>query len=221
MAVCQRQFACPDPNNPPDPSFTMADCVTLNTHACTDKLPAGETSAVSCYGATHVNTAAQTMCLSAIAMATCADVNALPPPYDDICSMVCTTGSTTGGAGSTGAGGSGAGGSGAGGSTGGGFPTTPPTSPTDFCNQFTTVSCEQVYACVPAASRGAMFQMNFGTTVQECDTMLKNQSCPTIVMNCTTFTATDANACLMKWAAETCANIADQITPAECNTACL
>src|SRR5262249_8302262 len=118
QAACQRQTACPDPNNPPDPSFTISDCVTLFTHACTDKLPAGETSDVSCYGAPHVNTAAQTACLSAIAMASCTDVNALPPAYDDICSMVCTTGTTTGAGGSGGS--TGAAGSGAAGSTGSG-----------------------------------------------------------------------------------------------------
>jgi len=53
--------------------------------------------------ATHVNTAAQTECLSAVAASTCDQIIMGTYTYDDVCSMVCTTAPTTGAAGSSGA----------------------------------------------------------------------------------------------------------------------
>ena len=243
-ATCQRTFACPDPTSPPPAGFNMSTCVESFTHACTDKPPAGQTSDVTCYGATHVNTAAQTECLSAVAATTCDDLNNGNLTYDDVCSMVCTTVAMTGAAGSggvagatgtagagatgtAGAGATGTAGAGATGTAGAGATGTagiagsaPPTSPTDFCQQLTGVLCAQEYDCVPAASRGTVFQMSFGTTVQECKTMVATVTCATAETDCTTFDPAQAQTCIGLWSAETCAQFADEITPTECNTAC-
>src|SRR5207247_2211772 len=69
-ASCHRIWLCPDPFGPSE-----AACTQGFTKLCTDPQPAGQTSDVSCVGATHVNEAAKSLCLSEINAETCDDLN--------------------------------------------------------------------------------------------------------------------------------------------------
>jgi hypothetical protein len=87
-------------------TLTMGQCVQLYSLSCTSKPKSPDsTPTVLCYGATGVNEAMETACLNAIAATSCDDVTNLTYTYDDTCSQVCTTGSTTGAGGAGGAGG--------------------------------------------------------------------------------------------------------------------
>ncbi|HVU49874.1 MAG TPA: hypothetical protein VHL80_04260 [Polyangia bacterium] len=225
-AVCQRDFACPDPANPLP--FTMSQCVQGFTQECTNKPPAGQVPDVNCYGATQVNATAQTMCLQAIPAATCDEINNGTFTYDDVCGQVCTTattgaaGSTSGAGGATGAAGSttGAAGSATGAAGAGGAGAVPPDG-MSFCLQLSMVDCDRAYDCVPAAMRDADFVASEGNNITECKGTLTTQACDGFGAMCGTYSTTFAQACLSKYATETCDQIlADMGPPAECFFAC-
>jgi hypothetical protein len=231
-ATCMKTISCPDPNAPLPPNFTMANCVQAFTKLCTDKPPANQIPDVNCYGATHVNTAAQAMCLSAVSAATCDQVNnQVPLPWDDICAMVCTAAATTGGAGSTGAAGTGSGaagmsgsagttGSGAAGTTGAGGTAPAPADAASFCKQLSSVDCDQAYKCVAPADRDATFIANEGSSITECKGTITTMNCAMFPAMCTTYNSLFAQACVNKYAAMTCDDIALNGLPLECSFAC-
>jgi len=226
-ATCMKTIACPDPNNPLPANFTMANCVQAFTQLCTMKPPANQIPDVNCYGATHVNAAAETMCLSAVSSATCDQVNnQVPLPWDDICSMVCATVATTGGAGSSGAAGTtasgtaGTTGNGAGGSTGAGGTAPAPANAMAFCQQLSSVDCDQAFKCVAPANRDATFIANEGSTIAECKGTITTMNCAGFQAMCTGYNALFAQACVNKYAALTCDDIALNGPPAECGFVC-
>ena len=101
-ATCMKTISCADAANPLPAGFTMSNCVPTFTMLCTKKLSIDEIEPVNCYGATHVNGAAQTMCLAAVNATTCDQIDNGTFTYDDVCSMVCST-AASGDAGSSGA----------------------------------------------------------------------------------------------------------------------
>jgi hypothetical protein len=225
-ATCMKTISCPDPNAPLPPNFTMSNCMQAFTKLCTDKPPANQIPDVNCYGATHVNSAAETMCLSAVSSATCDQVNnQVPLPWDDICSMVCTAAATTGAAGSGGAAGTGTGaagttGSGAGGSTGAGGTAPAPADSMAFCVQLSSVDCDQAFKCVAPANRDATFIANEGSTVAECKGTITTMNCAGFSTMCASYNSLFAQACVNKYAALTCDDIALNGLPAECGFVC-
>jgi hypothetical protein len=238
-ALCQKNFACPDPNNPLP--FTMSQCVEAFTHTCTDKPPAGQVNHPSCYGATHVNTAAQTECLNGVASSTCDQINTGPNTFDDVCDMVCTTGSTTGSAGATGTGGSttGTGGStgtggttvtgtggttttGTGGSTGaGGSVAGAPADGMAFCMAFASADCDQEFKCIPPNMRDSVFVAQNGSTIAECKSTIAAQNCVGFGAMCMTYSQLLAQTCISKYSSWTCDQLATATAlPGECLFAC-
>jgi hypothetical protein len=223
-AYCQKLFACPDPNFPLPPTATQADCVSATAMSCTNRPSMDVTVDVNCYGATSVNAAAETSCINQINATTCTDFNGGGANFDATCATVCSAAPATGGAGTSGTAGSGAAGSGAAGSgaagSGGAPGSTPPRNATDYCAQLTGVSCSIVFRCVPAANRGMTFMAQFGTSVQDCTTSMVQTSCGTAQTDCPGFDPAQAQACLQQWNAESCADVADMITPDACMLAC-
>jgi hypothetical protein len=216
-ATCQRTFACPDPMNPPPAGFNMSTCVQAFTKLCTDKPDPNAVPIVSCYGATHVNTAAQSDCLSMVAAATCDQINNGTYTYDTVCSMVCSAAPTMGAAGSSGNGGSG----GNAGSTG--TAGTGPALPTadNFCNQFSLVNCDQAFKCTTPTDR-ADPSWTLGATVTECKGSVTTMMCNGFAATCPKYNQTFGKACVDAYAAMTCADIAASLTglPDECGFVC-
>jgi hypothetical protein len=132
---CQRLYDC-TPVDQRGTNFaggsSQSQCVQGWTATCADPPPSGETFDVNCSGGVHVNTAAESACMSELSTITCDEFTS--PTYVSVCNQVCQKGSGTGSGGSssgtgggggmggsgTGTGGSGTGGSGTGGSGTGG-----------------------------------------------------------------------------------------------------
>jgi hypothetical protein len=89
-ATCMKTISCADAANPLPPGLTMSNCVQTFTTLCTKKLSMDEIEPVNCYGATHVDGAAQAMCLAAVNATTCDQINTGTFTYDGVCSTVCS-----------------------------------------------------------------------------------------------------------------------------------
>jgi hypothetical protein len=214
-ATCMRTFACPDPANPFPAGFTMSTCVQAFTKLCTDKPDPNAVPTVSCYGATTVNAAAESSCLSMVAAATCDQINNGTFTYDAVCSTVCSA-TSSGAAGSMGAAGTnGAGGSGTG--TGGTAPA--PADAAAYCKQLSSVNCDQGFKCSTPADR-ADPSWTLGATISECKGSVTTMACATAITDCGTYNALFAQACINKYAAQTCDDIALNGLPPECMFAC-
>jgi hypothetical protein len=222
-ATCAKTIGCPDANFPLPANFTMANCVQGFTHLCTDKPSAAATPATNCYGATQVNSAAETMCLAAVMATTCDQVNnknGMMATYDDVCSTVCGAPATTGGAGAGGTTGSGTAGTGAAGTTGAGGSAPAPADASAFCHQLLSVDCDQAYKCVAPADRTPDFVAAEGSSIEECKGPLLTMNCATALTDCPSYNSLFAQACVNKYAVESCDDIAAVGPPAECQFVC-
>lgn len=95
-----------------------------------------------------------------------------------------------------------------------------PENATAFCNQTMAVTCDKVFECVPQSARTAEFVAQFGESAAACKTKLQAESCPTAAAECPNYNASAGATCVSKISSSTCAQIADEDLPAECETAC-
>jgi hypothetical protein len=219
-AFCKKIFDCPDPNFPIPAGATQAQCVADTAKTCIEKPAQGSTDA-NCYGATHVNTAAQTMCLDMIAATSCADFNGGTFTYTDVCSMVCTTAATTGTAGTSGAGTAGTTGTGTAGTSGTGAAGSSGTAAAAaFCRAFSSINCDQAFKCVAPADQDATFVMTLGSNITQCKGPITDAACATPGTDCPTYSAAFGDACNMKFKAQTCDDLALNGLPIECSFVC-
>jgi hypothetical protein len=144
--------------------------------------------------------------LSALSCTVILDANVTGPPE---CYEICS-GSTSGGGGNGGSGGSG-------GSGGASLLTA-----ADFCAAIESVTCDQRFACVPAAMRDAIFVSAFGNTATECKAMTPTV-CSTAAADCQTYSSATAAICVSALKGATCSQFGDLTTtspPAACSEAC-
>jgi hypothetical protein len=205
-AVCQKTFACPDLNNPIPAGATMADCVQSYTKLCTDPPAADVGLQVNCDGKPTVNAAAQAECVKEIGDTKCIDFNGGTATYDVVCGAVCTA-PATGGAGS-----------------GGGASQPAPADAVTFCRTLRGIVCDQTFKCTAAADRDQTFTMTFGTSPQECKTMMSASICIAAMapQRCPTYDPAAAQRCDQAVAAASCADFTDPnaIDPSDCSAAC-
>ena len=212
---CHKIYQCPPPEGLGGlAGSSEADCTNGWTHICADPPPSGTTVDVNCSGGKHVNQAAKTLCLEQITSATCDAFN--DPTFYTNCDQVCVDSSPTGVGGTTGSAGSGGGGTGGGGTSGTNLPTA-----MAFCQTGAGIDCDRAFECVDPSLRDASFTSAFGSTITECKTTkAPDCSAATAATNCPTYSQVFGEACLMKYATESCDTWLAGYLPPECIFVC-
>jgi hypothetical protein len=195
-AVCTRVFACTPAANR-DAAFlasfgpTVAECEANLNVAC-----ANASSTCPTY-----NSALAATCISKINATTCATVMDPNAAFPVECGLVCS-GTGTGGTGGTGGGGA-------------------LTTAGDFCDAIQSVTCDQLFACVPAAMRDATFVSSFGSTAAECKAMAPTV-CATAAADCQTYSSATAASCVSTLQTASCTAFGNFATtsPPACTAAC-
>jgi hypothetical protein len=94
-----------------------------------------------------------------------------------------------------------------------------PANPVEFCQKSFSLACDKIYSCVPVANRDANFVALFGSSLADCKGAIQKTACEGATCN-GPYSSSLAETCLNKAAALTCADLAAQNTPTECDTAC-
>jgi hypothetical protein len=95
-----------------------------------------------------------------------------------------------------------------------------PANATDFCHQVESVGCTKAFQCVPLAAQDQEFKDSFGDSLAACNAMVQTD-CATFSTDCTPYSSSQAEICVNKVSAVTCADVATLTDlPTECNAAC-